>query len=291
MNKIGFIGLGTMGLPISINLIKRLKSRIYGFDVNYQAIKEFEKNGGIYLNKIDIYKDCNIIILCLPTNDLISETIDEIIMVANKDTIIIDFSSTSPEIIIKEHELALAKGIHLIDAPVSGGEKGAIEGSLVVMCGGDEEIYHKIEFILDAMAVKVRYMGKSGNGSISKLANNMIVAVNLASISEAFCFAKKAGINPLDLFDIIKDGFAGSAVMESKIPKILSRDFSPSARVSIHKKDLVNAEQYAKHLNVKLHLTNKVLEDMQKLEDRGLAGDDHCAVVKIYEDEMGVIVQ
>jgi len=290
MENVGFIGLGTMGLPISINLLNKSKMKIFGFDIEPLRVKEFEKAGGKYSNVRDIAQNCSTIFLCLPTNNSVSETIDEIIDNGKEGTIIVDLSSTSPFIIIEEYNKALNKGLYLIDAPVSGGEKGAIDGSLVIMCGGEKKAYEKIKSILEYISVKSMYMGRSGNGSISKLVNNIIVAINIAAISVGYAFAKKAGINPNDLFEIIKDGFAGSKVMDSKIPKILDRDFSPSARMKIHQKDLLNAIEYGDFLNIKLPLTEIVLDFMNKAETLGFINEDHCAIIKIYEDNMDVIV-
>lgn len=290
MENIGFIGLGTMGLPISKNLIQKSQSKLFGFDIESSRVSLFENAGGKYSSIQEMSKNCSVIFLCLPTNDLVSKTIDEIICYGKKETIIVDLSSTAPDIITMKYKEALEEDIYLIDAPVSGGEKGAIEGTLVIMCGGDKKVYDKIKPLLEHISIKSRYMGKSGNGSISKLVNNIIVGINIAAVSEGYAFAKKAGINPRDLFEIIKDGFAGSKVMDSKIPKILNRDFSASARMGVHQKDLLNAEKHADYLKVSLPLTDIVLEFMNKIESKGLINEDHCALIKIYEEDMDVIV-
>lgn len=191
----------------------------------------------------------------------------------------------------KEYEEALKKNIHVIDSPVSGGETGANGGSLVIMCGGEKEIYEEVKPYLLMMGKTATYMGGSGCGSTAKLANNMMVGIHLIAMDEAFAFAVKAGLDPKTLFEAIKGGFAQSAVMDLKVPKILSRDFTASARIAVHLKDVNNAIGVADKLGVDIPMTKIVKEQMDWMYDHGMINEDQCALVKYYEDAMGVEVK
>ena len=208
-----------------------------------------------------------------------------------KGTIIVDLSSTSPNVIREMYAKAKEADISLIDSPVSGGEVGAIEGTLAMMCGGDKEIFDQVEPLLHFMGSTVTYVGKTGCGSVAKLANNMIVGCNIAAVGEALAFAVKAGLDPEVLYTAIKDGFAGSAVLSSKAPKIISRDFEASARIAVHQKDLKNAVHLADELGIEIPISNMVLDYMNEMEADGKVNEDHCSIAKIYEKRMGVEIK
>lgn len=291
MKNIGFLGLGVMGLPMAVNLVKKSKFQIIGYDVCEERTILLKKQGGFSAHPELILKTCDIIFLCMPTNKILAENVRAIINSSTPGTIVIDLGSTSPAVINRLYDEARDKNIYLIDSPVSGGETGAINGSLVLMCGGDENIFEQLKPLLFCMGSTVTYIGESGCGSVAKLANNMIVACNIAAIAEAFSFAVKAGIKPDTLFNALKDGFAGSTIMNIKIPKILSGDFAPSARIAIHMKDLKNAKLLAQAMGVNIPLSNEVLGFMQELEENGFVNEDHCAIARIYEERMGVQIR
>ncbi len=292
MKKIGFMGMGIMGLPMAINLVKSGKQEVIGFDVIQDKRKIFSENGGISVdNTEEITNNCDVIFLCLPTNDLVKTSIQNIINTKRIGTIIVDLSSTSPNVIREMHAKAKEVGISLIDSPVSGGETGAIEGTLAIMCGGDKEIFDNVEQLLHYIGAKVTYMGNTGCGSVAKLANNMIVACNIGAVCEALAFAVKAGLDPEVLFNAINEGFAGSAVLNSKAPKIISRNFEASARIAVHQKDLNNAVHLADELGIEIPMSNMVLEFMNEMESDGRANEDHCAIAKVYEKRMGVEIK
>ncbi|MEL7648971.1 MAG: prephenate dehydrogenase/arogenate dehydrogenase family protein [Sedimentibacter sp.] len=289
MKKIGFIGMGIMGLPMALNLVKKSGREIMGFDVVEEKRAIFVEHGGISVdNTMDIIKSCNVIFLCLPTNDLVKSTIKDIISFARSGTVIVDLSSTALNVVREMYYEAMKAGISLIDSPVSGGEAGAIEGTLAIMCGGDKEIFDEVESLLHCVGANVTYLGKTGCGAVAKLANNMIVGCNLASVGEAFAFAVKAGLDPEALFSAIKDGFAGSAVLSSKAPKLISGNYEASARVAVHQKDLKNAVQLAGEMGIEIPMSKMVLDYMNELEGDGRINEDHCAVAKIYEKRMSV---
>ncbi|MGB7606051.1 MAG: NAD(P)-binding domain-containing protein [Lutisporaceae bacterium] len=292
MKQIGFLGMGIMGLPMAINMVKKGEQSVMGFDVLEEKRNIFEENGGIPIgNAEEIYSKCDIVFLCLPTNDLVKSSIQGIIDAGKKGAVIVDLSSTAPSIIREMYKKAKENGVRLLDSPVSGGQEGAIAGTLAIMCGGDKEIFEEVNPLLLSIGSSVTYMGSTGCGSVAKLANNMIVGCNIGAVSESFAFAVKAGIDPEVLFNAIKGGFAGSAVMNSKIPKIISRNFEASARIAIHQKDLKNAVHMAEELDVEIPMSKMVLGYMNQMEAEGKANEDHCAIVKIYEKNMDIEIK
>lgn len=292
MKKVGFMGMGIMGLPMATNIMKKSGCEVTGFDVVEAARERFAANGGkATANADEIYADSDIIFLCLPKNELVDSTVREIIAKAKPGTIIVDFSSTAPGVIRTLFPLVKEAGMELLDSPVSGGESGAIAGTLVVMSGGEKETFDQVEDLLHCVGATVTYMGSTGCGCVAKLANNMIVGINLVAVGEAYAYAAKAGLDPTVLFAAIKDGFAQNAVMDAKVPKILSRDFTPSARIAVHHKDMKNAMQLANEMGVEIPLSAIVLDHMNQMEEMGLINEDQCALVKIFERDMGVEVK
>jgi len=292
MKSIGFVGLGIMGLPMAINMVGKTGHSVMGFDILEEKRKIFQENGGVSANSVqEIYSKCDIIFICLPSNELVKWTIQEIIETVGKEAVVVDFSSTAPDIIREMYAKGKVKGIRLLDSPVSGGEAGAVAGTLAIMCGGDKEIFDEVKPLLLSVGSTVTYMGPAGCGSVAKLANNMIVGCNIAAVSEGFAFAVKAGLDPEVLFNAIKDGFAGSAVMNAKIPKIISRDFEASARIAVHQKDLKNALRLAEELRVEIPMSKMVLEYMNEMEAEGRINEDHCAIARVYEKNMGIEIK
>lgn len=292
MKKIGFLGMGIMGLPMAINMVKKTQQAIFGFDVVEEKRNIFKENGGIPVNNPEeVYNNCDIIFLCLPTNDLVKLSIQGIIDAGREGTIIVDLSSTAPGVIREMYPKAKESDIRLLDSPVSGGEAGAIAGNLVIMCGGDMEIFDEVKPLLLTIGSVATYMGATGCGSVAKLANNMIVGCNIGAVSEALAFSVKAGLDPEVLFHAIKDGFAGSAVLDSKAPKIISRDFEASARIAVHQKDLKNAVHLAGELGVEVPMSKMILDYMNEMESEGKVNEDHCAIAKIYEKNMGIQIR
>ena len=292
MRKMGFLGLGVMGLPMAINLAKKNNETVMGYDVFEERRNIFKDKGGIPVDNVEnIYKNCDIIFLSLPTNDIAKNSIQQIIELGRKGTIIVDLGSTAPNVMRELYEKAKAKGIKLLGSPVSGGEPGAINGKLVIMCGGDKDVFNEMEPILLKIGSNATYMGSIGCGNVAKLANNMMVAIHLGAVVEAYTFAVKGGLDPNLLFSAIKEGSAGSTVMNQKVPKIISRDFSASAKMALHLKDLMNAKQLASEMNVDIPLSEMIIDFMNEMKNEGKIKEDHCAIVKVYEKKMGIEVK
>ncbi len=291
MKKVGFIGMGIMGLPMAINLVKN-GVQVTGFDVVESRRKVFEENKGISTDKTEIItQSCDIIFLCLPTNNLVSSTIEQVIASGRTGTVIVDLSSTAPSVIREMYPKCREAGISLLDSPVSGGEAGAVAGTLAIMCGGEKHVFDEVEPLLHHIGKTATYMGGTGCGAVAKLANNMIVGCNIGAVGEALAFAVKAGLDPMTLYNAIKDGFAGSAVLDSKAPKIISRNFEASARIAVHQKDLKNAVDLADELNIEIPMSRMILDYMNEMESDGMVNEDHCAIAKVYEKRMGVEIK
>ena len=294
MKNIGYLGLGVMGYGMTDNLMRKsdADTTVWGYDPVPAARERFAANGGKAVDDAkELYRACDVIFFCLPTNDIVRATILEITETAKKGTTIVDMGASSPYLIQEMHQIALERGYDLLDAPVSGGKIGADAGTLVIMCGGEKEVFDRVKPYLEMMGKTVTYMGKSGCGSMSKVANNMMVGIHLAAMGEAYALAVKAGLDPKTLFDAIHAGFAQSAVMDEKLPKVLRRDFEATARIAVHYKDVHNAMDMSRKLGVDLPLTHIVEQQMDWINDHGLINEDQAAMVKYYEDSMGVTIE
>ena len=290
MKTIGYLGLGIMGYGMTSNLIDKSGTTVYGFDPVPALRERFEQRGGKAVsNAEELYRTCDIIFMCLPTNAIVKATITDIMNTARPGTIIVDMGSTSPYVIQELHATALEKGFHLLDSPVSGGNPMAIAGTLAIMTGGDEEAFQAVKPLLECMGNPV-YTGSAGSGSVTKLVNNIIGGAGLVAYCEAYAFAAKAGINLQTTFEATRCGFAGGPQYDNKIPKLIKRDYEPGARVAVHRKDILNAKHYAHHLGVDMPLTDVVLMVMDWMNDNGHIDEDQIAMVKYYEDKMGVKV-
>ena len=292
MKTLGYLGLGVMGYGMTGNLIDKSGGPVYGYDPVPALRERFAQRGGRAVDDArTLYETCDLIFMCLPTNAIVQATITEIMETARPGTTIVDMGSTSPYVIQALHAAAVEKGFRLLDSPVSGGEAGANDGTLVIMCGGEREVFDDVKPYLEMMGKTVTYMGPSGCGSTAKVANNMIVGIHLCAMGEAFAFAKKAGLDPKTLFAAIRGGAAQSAVLDAKAPKLLARDFSASARIAVHLKDINNAMEVAARLGVELPLSGIVKVQMDWMDAHGMIDEDQCALAKYYEDAMGVEIQ
>ena len=195
----------------------------------------------------------------------------------------IDMSSIAP-LVSKEVSAKLAeKGVEMLDAPVSGGEPKAIDGTLSIMVGGKQEVFDKYYDLLKVMGSSVVRTGDIGAGNTTKLANQIIVALNIAAMSEALVLGTKAGVEPELIYNAIRGGLAGSAVLDAKAPLVMDRKFNPGFRINLHIKDLANAIETAHDVGVPLPLTASVMEILQSLKVDGMGELDHGAIIRYYE--------
>lgn len=210
---------------------------------------------------------------------------------AKPGAILVDMSSISPLAAIEIAETAKARKIVMLDAPVSGGQPKAIDGTLAIMVGGPQEAFDQVKDILAKMGSSVTRVGDIGSGNITKLANQIIVALNIAAMSEAMVLATKAGVDPGKVFQAIRGGLAGSTVLNAKMPLVLAGNFTPGFRIELHIKDLLNAMEAAHQYGVPLPLSGLVLEIMQSLKVDGKAKEDHGGLIQFYEKLAHVAVR
>jgi 2-hydroxy-3-oxopropionate reductase len=292
--KIGFIGLGIMGKPMVKNLLKA-GHEVIAFDIIPENIEVVRVAGAVGATSVrEVTKACTYIITMLPNGPQVKEVVldeDGVLDNATPDTIIVDMSSIAPGVAQEIAGACREKGVRFLDAPVSGGEPKAIEGTLSVMVGGNEEVFDEMKEVLLDMAASVVLCGDVGAGNVTKLANQVIVALNIAAVSEAFMLSTKAGVEPEKVFDAIKGGLAGSTVMNAKIPMILDGNFAPGFKIDLHIKDLANALETGHQVSSPLPLTAAMMEVMQNLRGDGYGQSDHSAIAKYYEKLTGLEIR
>ena len=292
--KIGFVGLGIMGKPMAENLIKAGHELVVNNRTKAKADELVAKGAEWADTPAEVAKKCDVIITMLPNSPEVKDVClgdDGIISAGRSGSIVIDMSSIDP-VESKVIGTALSeKGIDMLDAPVSGGEPKAIDGTLSVMVGGSKENFDKYYDLLMDMAASVVYVGELGSGNVAKLANQVIVAVNIAAVSEALTLAVKNGADPKLVYEAIRGGLAGSSVLDAKAPLMMEHKFDPGFRIALHIKDLNNALNAAHATDTSLPLTSQVMEMMQSLKNDGAGSQDHSALVRYYEKISDVSVK
>lgn len=286
MKKIGFIGLGIMGKPMSKNLLKAGYELVV-LDRNQSAVDEIVALGAkSAATPKEVAQQVEAIITMLPNSPHVKEVVlgeNGVIEGAKEGLVVIDMSSIAPLVSREIYEALKEKGVKMIDAPVSGGEPKAIDGTMSVMVGGDKEVFDACYDVMDAMAGSVVYTGEIGAGNITKLANQTIVALNIAAMSEAYILATKAGVDPELVYQAIRGGLAGSTVLDAKSNMVMDRNFKPGFRIDLHIKDLGNVLDTAHGVGAPLPLTAAVMEMMQAIKLDGCGTEDHSSLVKYYE--------
>ena len=267
--KIGFIGLGIMGKPMALNLINAGHTLTVN-DLNQAAVKTLVDAGAIAAKSAkEVAENSEVIITMLPASKHVQFVVqgeNGILAGAKKGSIIIDMSSITPTVSKALAEEAAEKGVGFLDAPVSGGETGAINGTLAIMVGGKEDIFESAKPVLYDMGKAVTLVGDSGCGVTAKLANQIIVNLNIAAMSEALVLAAKAGIDIDKMYQAIRGGLAGSAVLDAKVPLILERNFVPGGTMAINMKDITNVMDTAHDIDVPLPLSSHLLEIFHALK-------------------------
>jgi 2-hydroxy-3-oxopropionate reductase len=284
---IGFIGLGIMGRPMARNLLKAGYPLVV-HNRSKPAVEDLTRSGArdggspkAVAGQVDV------LITMLPNSPDVEQVAlgpDGIIEGARSGLIYLDMSTISPIVSQKVNKALSGRGVRMLDAPVSGGEKGAIEAALSIMVGGDEAAFDSVLPIFQAMGKTITHLGPLGSGGFTKLANQIIVAINLTALGEALTLAKKAGLDRELTLKALGGGLAGSRCLDQKTPNYLSNTYNPGFKIDLHYKDLGLIMESARALNAPLPATALVQELFSALRARGRGGLDHSAVITLLED-------
>ena len=286
IKKIGFIGLGIMGKPMATNLMEA-GYKVTGYDIDQDAMKTMaEKGAGRASSPKEAAKSADAIITMLPSDQIVEEVAtgkDGALEGMGKGAILVDMSTISPRTAMRVAEKLEEKGMEMLDAPVSGGDVGAKEGTLSIMVGGKQEIFDRMLPVLQKMGKNVSHVGDHGAGQVAKAANQIIVALTIEAVAEALIFAKKSGVDPKRVRDALMGGFAQSRVLDLHGQRMLDRNFEPGGRVALHKKDTEIAMSMAKELGMYLPGTALVSQLWNTVAAHGGLNWDHSSLVKVLE--------
>ena len=291
--EIGFIGLGIMGRPMVRNLMKAGYS-LTVYDVVGSAMEEMVTEGAKPASSsAEVAASAPIVITMVPDSaDSEAAILGEngVLEGTSEGSVVIDMSSIAPA---SSHKIAAAcedQGVAFLDAPVSGGEPGAVSGTLAIMVGGKQDVFDAHVGLLEAMGSSIVLCGDYGAGNTTKLANQIIVAANIEAVGEALTLVRKAGLDPAVVFEAIKGGLAGSNVFNAKGPMMIEGNFDPGFRIVLHHKDLNNALLTGKDLGVGLPVTSLVQQMLVSLINDGKGNADHSAIANFIEDMAGVTI-
>ena len=289
--KIGFIGLGIMGKPMAKNLLKAGYELVVADKFAAANVAEVVACGAKEgASNMDVGSQADILITMVPNSPEVKEALfgeDGAAKTLKKGAIVLDCSSISPVASREIYAQLQEMGIEMLDCPVSGGEPKAIDGTLAFMVGGKQEIFDECKPILEKMGASVVLCGDIGAGNVTKLCNQIIVAVNIAAVAEALTLGQLAGVEPEKIFNAIKGGLAGSTVMNAKAPMMMDQNFKPGFRINLHIKDLNNVVDAASVVDAPIPLTQSMLEMMKILHRDGDGSCDHSALLKYYQKLTG----
>jgi len=284
--RIGFIGLGIMGKPMAKNILKAGFSLVV-YSRSKGPVEELVKAGALFADSPKgVAERSDAIITMLPDSPEVKEVIlgrNSVIQGVQGGSVVIDMSSINPLVTLQISTELKEKGVKMLDAPVSGGETGAIQGSLAIMVGGEKEVFEDCLEIFQSMGRNIVHVGGIGAGGFVKLVNQIVVALNIAALGEAFSLGVKAGINPQVIYQAIRGGLAGSQVLETKVSMIFERNFKPGFKIKLHQKDLNNALSTARDLGVPLPLSSFVQQIFVSLVAEGKGEEDHSALATFFE--------
>ncbi|MBM32648.1 MAG: 2-hydroxy-3-oxopropionate reductase [Chloroflexi bacterium] len=292
--KIGFVGLGIMGKPMASNLIDAEYS-VNAYDlISDNVTSLIEKGIDSSSSPKEVSENSDVIIVMVQNSPQSEKAIlgeNGILNGASKGNLIIDMSSISPLVSQKISKECEKKGVDFIDAPVSGGEPGAIEGTLAIMVGGKSSSFERAKPIFETLGSSSVLCGDIGAGNFTKLANQIIVGANIHALSEALVLTTKAGLDPETVFNAIKGGLAGSNVMNTKAPMMFNRNFDPGFRIELHLKDITNAMQTANELNIPLQVTANLHQVLTSLVLNGKGKLDHSGILQFVEEQSTIEVK
>lgn len=293
--KIGFVGLGAMGFPMAMNLLKA-GYELSVFDINQEAVVSIAAQGAISCQSPkDVAVRSDVIITMLPNGKIIDSTLtgeNGLLAGGSKGQIIIDMSSVSAATTRQMAAYAADMGISYMDAPVSGGVVGATAGTLTIMVGGDIEVLEKTRPILDVLGKKIHHVGGVGSGDAMKVVNNLLLGISMAATAEALVLGVKAGLSPAVMLDIIKGSTGRNYAIEAKTENfILKNNFAAGFAVDLQYKDLELALETAKGLGAPLPMGAMAQQIFEMAKAKGLGRQDISAVIKVWEDLVGIQVR
>ena len=292
MSKVGLIGLGIMGRPMAKNLL-RAKVPLMVSDLNAEAVEDLVSCGAEAGSYKQIGAACDTVITVLPSGAIVQEVLfgaEGVAKTLHKGTLVCDMSSVTPVESRHCYDQLRSIDVGFVDAPVSGGEPGAIAGTLAIMCGGEQQDFDRMQSYFQILGSSALLIGGPGSGSVTKLANQVIVNLNIAAVSEALVLATKAGADPMKVYKAIRGGLAGSAVLDAKAPMICARNFKPGGKISINHKDIKNVLATAHAIDVPMPFTAQLFEIQQALKVAGHMNDDHGGYVQYFEQLAGIEV-
>ena len=291
--SVGFVGLGIMGKPMARNLMAAGYS-LTVYDVVGSAMEELVTEGAAGASSAREAAEASSVTITMVPDSPQSEAAilgpDGVLEGTPKGNGIIDMSSIAPGTSQKIGAACDAAGVGFLDAPVSGGEPKAIDGTLAIMVGGNQEVFDRYTGMLDVLGGSIVLCGGYGAGNTTKLVNQIIVAINVEAVSEGLVLARKAGLDPSVVYEAIKGGLAGSTVLDAKGTMMIAGDFSPGFRVKLHQKDLNNALITGKELGVPLPVTALVQQMLGSLMNDGKGDHDHAAIANFIEDMAGITI-
>jgi len=286
-DKVGFIGLGIMGKPMARNLMEA------GYELTVHnrsrgPVDELASDGAVAGESAkEVAQNSDIIVTMLPNSPQVSEVVageDGVLEGAREGSLIVDMSSISPPVSQELAKAAQEKGVRMLDAPVSGGDVGAIEGTLSIMVGGSEEDFERAKPLFEVMGSAITHVGPAGAGQVVKVANQIVVALTIEAVSEALVLCSRSGVDPARTLDALSGGLAGNQVMKVRRDNFLNHDFSPGFRIDLHHKDLGNALAAGREFGMPLPMTALVDQMLQALRMKGYGGEDHSALLRVIED-------
>ena len=275
--KVGFVGVGLMGLPMARNIAKHNYPLVVWNRSRKNLKKIKNQKTEVCQNLINLPNQCQVIIMMLSNDEVCLEFAKELSKKIKKDQILIDMSSTKQKTAIEIEKKIKSKGGYFLDAPVSGGTSAAETGKLAIMVGGDKKIFEKTKKLLKSMGT-VTYVGKTGSGQVAKLANQAIVGITIGAVSEALILAEAAGADPKAVREAIKNGFAGSPILEIHGKRILEKNFEPGGKCSTQLKDMKNIIETAKTYKIHLPLSEKIKKLYEIIVEEGKSSLDHSAL-------------
>jgi 3-hydroxyisobutyrate dehydrogenase len=291
--RIGFIGLGIMGQGMVKNLMKA------GFVVNIwnrtpARMDAFcEAGARCRTSPADVAAHSDIIITCVSNSADVEEVIlreNGVIYGAFEGDLIIDMSTISPETTRYLAGTLKQKGVHMLDAPISGGSEGAANGTLSIMVGGDEDQFNRALPVFEAMGKTITHVGETGAGQTVKLVNQILVVVTMLGVSEALLFAQAGGLDLQKTLAAVSQGAAGSWALSNRGPQMISRDWRPGFTIDLQQKDIRLVLEAADELGVPLLGTSIIFQLYRTLQEQGLGGDGNHALVKALENMSGILV-